>query len=513
MKKYFFIIAASLLLFSVVYADDIIQKGDPDVSKYPKIIFKINVFDPQLKNKEAFNLKEGNKNVEFVFKHIPVENVSGAKTILILLEDMSEETHPGQKAFFREVLLKTIDGFIKSGDKVNIALFDRSRTGEPVIRKLLANYTDDVKLLKEKIKTYESKNDLWYKQISSDLYAATYDGLTELKTTSFNQIKIMLILSAGKNNNESSESNADRAIKLAQQNRIPIYSIQYYMQGWEHNRLTSLIEFTYGKELVTLEKQLACDSLSDFMKRAPKRLYGQDYEFTFTTSTPKDNKIHLLELSVDNISKNIGYQSPEPTMNYKKYYLIAIIGGSVLLIFVFVLIIFIRKNKKKKQALENEREQEVNKQIKDIARANEVEQNKLQNELDAIKRQKEEELRDANEQKKFEDEKNRKEALKKEMKMMGRFARLCYRFDEADYLFEIKEPNVSIGRESSNDMPIPASTVSRNHCVLCYENNKYFLINKSETNPAKINGKTQDKTELHHGDVIELGKISIIFYC
>jgi|GEM_PF-6995417 len=510
MTKTFAFAAVFLLLTMQVFADDFVQKGDPDVSKFPEITFKINIFDPTVKNKNVFNLKENNKDVDFNIKILPVDKVSGSKTLLILLEDMSESTHPGQKAFFRELLLKALDEIVQPGDKVNIALFDRSRKGEPVIRKLLDNYTDDIVLLKEKVKTYKSIDDLWYRCVPSDLYAAVCDGLIEIKSTSFNQKKMVLLLSAGKNNNEGTESNPDRAIKLAQQNRIPVYSVQYYMQGWEHNRVTTLIESTYGKEVVINKSQVAIDSLISFMKAAPQRLYGQDYEFTFTTSNAKDNKVHILELSIDYISGNVRYQSPEPEIDYL---MISIIGGCGLIVITVLGVILFKKNKKKRLARENEKQAEIQQQFKNAERTHEEEQKKFSNEMDSLKKQNEEEKRIAHLQRQLEEEKKKKEELRQEMKASGRFARLNYRFDNIDYTFEIKEPKISIGRESTNDMPIPASTMSRNHCYVYYSDKQYYLKNLSETNPAKINGRAQDEVELNHGDVIELGEISIVFYC
>ncbi len=266
------------LLISIHYsffslADNEITTDSVNTTNFPDITFRVNLFNPAPKPKSAFDIQENGQSRDFTFNNIAPEIASETnKTVLIILEDMSNSTHPGQKKFYKHVLINSISQWVKNGDKVNIALFDRSRDGKNVLRHLLPEYTDDTSSLINEVKIYPSKDDRWYRQKSSDLYNAIYDGLNELKDKDPENKRFLLVLSAGYNNPASNETKLDRSIDLARRHRIPIYSVQYFL--WEHRRLTSAIESTYGREIFTKDKQEATSLLLKHHKMGKHILFS-----------------------------------------------------------------------------------------------------------------------------------------------------------------------------------------------------------------------------------------------
>lgn len=69
----------------------------------------------------------------------------------------------------------------------------------------------------------------------------------------------------------------------------------------------------------------------------------------------------------------------------------------------------------------------------------------------------------------------------------------------------IFKPNLTIGRENSNDIVLSHQTVSRQQCLIRRQSGKFFLCNLSRTNPTMINGTELDNTiQLSFGDIIEM---------
>lgn len=64
-----------------------------------------------------------------------------------------------------------------------------------------------------------------------------------------------------------------------------------------------------------------------------------------------------------------------------------------------------------------------------------------------------------------------------------------------------------IGRSMRNDVVITDSTVSGIHCEFTYEDGKLYLTDKNSTNGTYLNEeRIIEKTEVHKGDILEIGR-------
>jgi FOG: FHA domain len=71
---------------------------------------------------------------------------------------------------------------------------------------------------------------------------------------------------------------------------------------------------------------------------------------------------------------------------------------------------------------------------------------------------------------------------------------------------------ISIGREESNDISLPSQKVSRSHCIITYQNRKFFICNLSHTNPTILNGTFVENTsQLYFGDTIQIANYTLRF--
>ncbi len=71
----------------------------------------------------------------------------------------------------------------------------------------------------------------------------------------------------------------------------------------------------------------------------------------------------------------------------------------------------------------------------------------------------------------------------------------------------------TIGRDPSSRLCIPNAHMSMRHCVICYEDGKYKLVDLRSKNGTKVNNKLIDEHILQHGDHISMAGSSLKFVC
>lgn len=71
---------------------------------------------------------------------------------------------------------------------------------------------------------------------------------------------------------------------------------------------------------------------------------------------------------------------------------------------------------------------------------------------------------------------------------------------------EIDKERITIGRKSSNDIPIDNLAVSGEHAAVITQDGQSFVEDLGSTNGTQVNNVAVQKHSLHHGDEIEIGK-------
>ena len=78
-------------------------------------------------------------------------------------------------------------------------------------------------------------------------------------------------------------------------------------------------------------------------------------------------------------------------------------------------------------------------------------------------------------------------------------------------IFALSQDEISIGRESSNQLCIPALSVSRRHCMIMRKSEQCQIIDLNSFNGTLVNGIPIMQQPLRHGDQISIGDILLIF--
>lgn len=87
--------------------------------------------------------------------------------------------------------------------------------------------------------------------------------------------------------------------------------------------------------------------------------------------------------------------------------------------------------------------------------------------------------------------------------------------DPREFEYEFDQAKVSIGRDQTNDIQVPLSTVSRSHCTLNHDGREWYLEDLKSTHGTKHNSKPVGggaKKLMRDGDVIDLVHCKLTFH-
>jgi pSer/pThr/pTyr-binding forkhead associated (FHA) protein len=86
--------------------------------------------------------------------------------------------------------------------------------------------------------------------------------------------------------------------------------------------------------------------------------------------------------------------------------------------------------------------------------------------------------------------------------------------DPREFEYEFDQQKITLGRDQTNDIQVPLSTVSRNHAVFFETDGEWYLEDLESTHGTKHNGKligAGGKKLLRDGDVVEIVHFKITF--
>jgi len=77
--------------------------------------------------------------------------------------------------------------------------------------------------------------------------------------------------------------------------------------------------------------------------------------------------------------------------------------------------------------------------------------------------------------------------------------------------FAIRQERVAVGRDAGNDIRLPEAAVSSRHAVIITRAGQSTVHDLNSSNGTWINGKRVESQALHHGDVVQFGRLSMKF--
>jgi len=79
----------------------------------------------------------------------------------------------------------------------------------------------------------------------------------------------------------------------------------------------------------------------------------------------------------------------------------------------------------------------------------------------------------------------------------------------------ITRSGATIGRSQESEIFLDDVTVSRSHAAVAFDEQRasFSITDRSSLNGTYINGSIVEKTDLSHGDEVQIGKFHLLFIC
>lgn len=494
MKKLLFIILVQLIALSV-FAQTTQQHNnlslvkEPDISNLPDVTFTLNYYYPHKIKQNQIKVEEDGQSRDFKLTVNSAVDRNANKTVLILFEKMHNEY--SQIQFYNNLISNTIDSWMHSGDKVNIAYFDRSLNGSDFLTYALTDYTTDVQQIKDAIEQNNFVPNNWNTQQSSELYSSILQGLKDInQKKNVPQYKMIVVLTAGYNLPASNSPDWQTLVDYSIQNKIPIYIIQYFL--WENRSQKFLAENSYGRFVITSDINEASDSLTDFMQNSLETIRGYNYKITYQSKYKKDNKQHVLSATIKNEKINL-------TVKFKCDSLKCFILNNIILVIaavvILVLIIFFIFKKKKTEVIDKQEEILPEKKEPIIEDSPSPIKTSLEKGIVAPKQA----------------VLPKADNIEIYKTARGQYPRIFI----GQAYFEINKNIYTVGRAEQNDLTISESFVSREHFRIYYKDNEFWIEDLGSTNGTFLNNKRIKPNvplKLKDNDIISiLQDLKIIF--
>jgi hypothetical protein len=508
---------------------------DINYSNWPLLDGNLWVRNPDgLKNKNVYFVENGTKiKVDFTDKFENSDSVAKNKAVIFIL--LFNPNDPRQFKWHQGVLKAAIEKTdFKSGDQYTVFFFNNQRNGKflyPLSWKFTDNKEEFIRMIDDLAPT---RND-YVASLSTEcnilqrhlIRHAAGDAMDILiKEVSDTFARGVFILADDKFCSAVPES--EDTYTKAQNNNIANYAISYDKSG-ASDFIKGFCNSTYGEYYKKKYNKAgdAAKKLIEFLSDFNQRHAGVVYKGSYNTSienkdgSPKSIKIESEE-------SNAEFILDVPNKSFFEQIQASILWILLVLVSLFFFIYLFKSNNKKKQEQINQVKKENEIAIQEIEQKRQQEEieskrreqeikNNIENKLNEQEnRRKQEEAK----RKQLEDEIKRQknsaeinDILMAQMRERGNMAWLEYSGPNGSGRIDIDVPEITFGRDKKQvDYALDHATVSRQHIKIYYSDYKYFIMDLGSSNGTFLNGFKISKSQLNHGDLINIGEITINFY-
>lgn len=502
MKVYSKIVVLLVLSFSVAIAQSYKFKIiKTNTEKFPSLTTSVSVTDngdqtcPGL-NSKNFSAVIDNKKVDSVSVQLFQNTGRGISYMLCI--DLSATMKGQPLQALKNSILSFIDN-MRGIDKIGIMGFSDEAF-------LVSDFSSDKEYLKDKIKSLNTSGS------NTSLYYGIYKGLEKLIDLKTDDIKMLIVMGDGKNENNAKAYSEEDVINKAKDEQIPIYSIGYskinkiYLQAFE-----KISDKTNGTFYYT--------AADEQLNRNFDKLYNQVlnmYQVSYNVvNIDGDGKKHTVTLTV-NFNNEVKTKSNEVVFpagiaafsssggasktNWVLYGVIA----AVLVIITGCIIFLVMRNNKKKEEIERQRLEAERRRAEEEEIKRRREQEAYRNQQMNMQNQKIREDIAPNSIKEVDSDKTmilnaggQKNAVSAIMKVeVGPYA---------GSNFKISRSGSAIGRMDDNNIVLKDNNVSKHHAKIIFSNGQFYIEDLQSTNGTYINAKKVNNSVLHNGDVFKIG--------
>lgn len=491
------------------------QSGRFDVENFPKVSYIYHDYNPEkLKRSDFRNLKENDNICDFDFRIISKNYSSATRHTVILWEDMAVYGNR-QYNFTKKVLSGFFDeADIPSGDKFDIAVFNRRKNAPSVLNDLTNGFTSDMEKIRRCISQYPvSKEHYRTFPYCSDMYSAVREALDLLKP--YNGVKCVILFTAGRPMVNSGTDSEAQVLLLAQRLHIPVYIFQYYAPAGVAAESEGFAKGTYGKFAFYKDAETAKDTLIYLYPKMAKRYYGHTYQLTFNSKAKRGDDACDVTFKVD--GREIREQFTPPEFSFKvwiKEHAVIFSVSLILLVVIVVLTVCLLVHKRKvrkSKAVDHLTDVQPVPMSTDTDTGTGTSTGTFKESFgEEIESPLGETLTITGENTKIID--NEVRGTSDLMHTKNLYPRLHCRTDNGRLVYNMQKPRITIGRADDNDLVLQNDSVSRHHAEIVFNGQYFEIIDNNSTNKVILNGILIERAALKNCDTIALGEVSIVFY-
>ncbi len=482
MKKLFSLISILVLTAGFTAFGQTFSIINTDPSNYPQIVVNVDVQDKEDALQADFKVTEDGKDVPFTFSKDAGTQGGGGKAICFLIE-ASGYTYGAPIENFKKAIAAAIQA-CGENDKINVCYFGKANSDGRSLNTISAEFTSDkstlVSELKSKVTAVRDTNRV------ADVFKSIYECLDFINSKQdLPSNKVLIVISAAINNSKS-PIKAEDCIDQANKFSIPVYTITYKTNNrYAADNFVRISDKTEGKSQSAKTSDEISSAINDFVNRVDENAVSPSNSYTIEFTTSQNNDQNLFDVSYKGAKQSGSFTIPEDKVSFWSKYMIWIIIIAAILVVVITLVVWFLMQGKKKKSGENDR-----------LRTMEERNIQLQQQI--------------NQSKDVKTQMTPQEPQKFDLKRTqigggGGTPLLMVSSGDFSKNFPLNKPQLTIGRNSGNDIVIPEKTVSGNHATLINENGNWFLLDNNSTNGTFVNGTKINKQRIAPTDVIKLG--------
>ena len=511
MKK---IVLINVLLFCVnflFYG----QKNEFEVRKqnvleFPSVKGNLWVRNPNGIETESVKFYENETSVNVSFQNYTViDSLSKNKSVVFLVLNTPNNS---ELQWYKKVIKDAIrKGAILTGDKIEIISFSCKKEDQLLFPNVI-EFTDNADELFREIDAIKINTRPSGCSNKSHIYLSIHEALELYEKQNLNIPSAIFVLA----DDCALEPIFQVELPGARSRRlnIPIYGISYFKPKTFFD-IEDLCKQTYGLYYRNRNNDInqASDTLLNFLSNLNQRSAGLIYPFTYTSTFEKDGEVHAVKIETKAGQSGFALQTPSKNIIewIESNLILTIVLFIVLVGMIIVLFQIVKKNKLKKVESEIQQQKQMSEMERQHFEAG-IKLNKQETELNRIRE--EEKLKQENEFR-LEQERIQKMADEEQLRKMlerGNLPWFEYKLGDETGHYQVNTPLFKVGRDASNTWVINHPTVSRNHFELTFTDYIYTIKDLGSSNGIEVNGLKVNEIQLKHGDLIQVGEISLTFH-
>jgi hypothetical protein len=534
MKSIYTFIAILLFTFNGISQSSKILFKNISTSRWPTVDGKLWVRNPDgIDKKEVYFIENGKKiKIDVPTKFDKSDSVAPNKAIVFILLHNPRDFY--QLPWHKGVLKAAIDkADIKKGDQITVFYFNNQRNNKFLFPESW-KFSDDKEVLKKMVDDLKPGLYDYAGSSSSECNSmgrhlirhAAREAMELLESKTSNKFARGVFIMA--DDKVCSVVAEEEPQVVAEKNNIATYAITYNSAG-RLDFIEGLCERTYGKYYRNDKNTAdsAAVKLVEFINDFNKRHAGVEYKVSYVSKI--DNK--------DGLSKTIKIECEEMksdfTLNVPKKSLIENIQANILWILLVVILLVLaiyvfQTNNKKKQAEIERVKRENDVAIQELDRKRQMDEEEGRKREDENQQRIQQQIQDQ-ERKRVQDEQRRRqeeEAVKRtstdaanremliaQMREKGNFPWIEFTGPNGSGRYELHVPETIFGRDKTQvEFALEHPTVSKKHFTIYFKDYKYYIRDLNSTNGTFLNSYKVTESQLNHGDLINVGDVTVNFY-